>query len=76
MPKLSPIKARKLIKYLSKKGFYKVRQKGSHIFFTHQDGRTTVIPFHPTSAIGPGLLREILSDIKVSSEEFLKEVRK
>lgn len=72
MPKLSPIKARKLIKFLSKKGFYEVRQKGSHKFFSHQDGRTTVIPFHPTSEIGPGLLRQVLNDIKISAEEFQK----
>lgn len=76
MPKLTPIKARKLIKYLSKKGFYEVRQKKSHIFFSHQDGRTTVVPFHSTSEIGPGLLRQILSDIKISVEQFNKERKK
>lgn len=72
MAKLSPIKARILIKFLKKKSFNEVRQKGSHKFFSHQDGRTTVIPFHPDQEIGPGLLRNILNDIKISPEEFKK----
>lgn len=72
MPKLPPIKARKLIKFLQKRGFREIRQKGSHIFFSHIDGRTTLIPYHPSSEIRPGLLRKILEDIKVSPEEFMK----
>ena len=70
MPKLSPIKAKVLIKFLQKKGFQEIRQKGSHKFFRHSDGRTTVVPYHPTSEIGPGLLRNILNEIKISPEEF------
>ena len=72
MPKLSPIKAEKLIKILRKKGFNEIRQKGSHKFFLHLDGRTTVIPFHPTKEINPGLLRKILDDIKLSGDELRK----
>jgi len=72
MPKLSPVKARKLIKFLQKKNFYEVRQKGSHKFFAHPDGRTTIVPFHPRKEIGSGLLRKILNDIQVSPEEFLR----
>jgi len=70
MTKISPIKARKLIKFLKREGFLEVRQKGSHKFFAHPDGRTTVIPFHPAKEIGPGLLRKILDDIKVSPKEL------
>lgn len=72
MPKLSPVKPRIIIEYLKKQGFVKVRQKGSHIFFAHKDGRTTVIPHHPTGEIRPGLLRKILHDIGVSPKEFLR----
>lgn len=72
MSRLSPIKARRLIKILLKLDFIKVRQKGSHAFFAHADGRTTVVPIHPAKQIGTGLLREILSDIKKSPEEFKK----
>ena len=72
MPKLSPVKARRLIKLLQDKGFYEIRQKGSHKFFLHFDGRTTVIPFHPSKEIGPGLLRKILADVKIDLVEFLE----
>jgi predicted RNA binding protein YcfA (HicA-like mRNA interferase family) len=72
MAKLPPIKARKLIKFLKKKNFFEVRQKGSHKFFSHRDGRTTVVPYHPEAEIGPGLLRKILTDIEISPEEFLR----
>lgn len=72
MSGLSPIKARELIKILQKLGFAQKRQKGSHIFFSHADGRTTVVPDHPTKQIGIGLLRSILRDINISPEEFKK----
>jgi len=72
MPKLSPVKSRKLIKYLQKLGFEEIRQKGSHRFFSHTDGRTTVVPFHPVTEIRPSLLRKILQDIKVSPKTYLR----
>jgi len=70
MTALSPIKARKLIKILIKLGFSQVRQKGSHAFFAHKDGRSTVVPIHPSKQIGKGLLRSILNDIQLSPDEF------
>jgi len=41
MPKLPTLRAIELIKILSKMGFEVLRQKGSHIFLKHSDGRTT-----------------------------------
>lgn len=73
MARLSPVKAKVLIKFLQKKGFCEIRQKGSHKFFRHPDGRTTVVPYHPTYEIGPGLLRKILNDVKITPEEFKRE---
>lgn len=72
MSGLSPIKAQKLLKILKKLGFIQNRQKGSHIFLSHSDGRTTVVPMHPGKQIGTGLLRSILHDIQVSPESFKK----
>lgn len=69
MPVLSP---RKMIKILRKLGFVKTRQEGSHIFFRHPDGRTTVIPFHQGQDIGRGLLRSILEDIKLTPQDLQK----
>lgn len=70
MSRLIPVNSTKLIRILSKCGFYLIRQKGSHAFFEHQDGRTTVIPIHKGEDIGKGLLKDILNDIKMSNGEF------
>ena len=70
MTRLPTVKARKLLKVLRKLGFVKVRQEGSHAFFKHPDGRTTVVPIHRGKDIGRGLLREILKDVNCSPDEF------
>jgi predicted RNA binding protein YcfA (HicA-like mRNA interferase family) len=70
MSKLPIIKAKKLIKILKKLGFFPIRQEGSHIFFKHPDGRTTVVPYHPSQDIGRGLLRAIIEDIKITPQQF------
>jgi predicted RNA binding protein YcfA (HicA-like mRNA interferase family) len=71
MPKLVPIKPKKLVKILITLGFEKRDAEGSHVFFSHLDGRTTVIPIH-THEISRGLLRKILNDIQISVEEYEK----
>lgn len=70
MTKLPALKPQELIKIIHKLGFVNVRQSGSHIFFRHADGRTTVMPFHKGKDIGRGLLRAILNDIHISPQEF------
>lgn len=72
MSKLPSLKTREVIKILHKLGFRMVRQKGSHAFFAHPDGRTTVVPTHQGRNIGKGLLHSILHDIKISPDEFIK----
>jgi len=72
MSRLPIIKPGKLIKTLTKLGFRKIRQEGSHVFFKHPDGRTTVVPLHPGKDIGRGLLRAILNDVKITPKEFQK----
>ncbi|MBS3124605.1 type II toxin-antitoxin system HicA family toxin [Candidatus Woesearchaeota archaeon] len=37
---------------LEKKGFVPIRQKGSHRFYEHSDGRTVVVPIHSNKDIG------------------------
>lgn len=70
--RLPTIKARDVMRVLRKIGFYKVRQKGAHVFFQHPDGRTTLVPRHNGEDIGRGLLRQILREIKLPPEEFIK----
>jgi predicted RNA binding protein YcfA (HicA-like mRNA interferase family) len=72
MSKLPLVKSRELVKIIHKLGFSHTRQKGSHAFFSNPNGRTTVVPIHPTKQIGRGLLRSILNDIQLSPEEFIK----
>lgn len=71
MPKLIPIKAKNLIKILKALGFSERDAEGSHVFFKHPDGRTTVIPVH-NKELSRGLLRKILNDIQLSVEEYEK----
>lgn len=72
MAKLPLLKASELAKVLKKLGFKLKRQEGSHMFFEHPDGRTTVVPNHPAEEIDRGLLTKIVKqDLQISREEFL-----
>lgn len=71
MPKLIPIKPKRLVKILFYLGFEKRDAEGSHVFFAHTDGRTTIIPMH-NRELSKGLLRKILNDIQLSVEEYDK----
>ena len=76
MPKLPLLTANELAKIIKKFGFEFKRQEGSHMFFEHSDGRTTIIPNHPGEDIDRGLLNKIVKhDLKISREGFLKLVK-
>ena len=76
MAKLPILSAREFFKVLEKLGFEKIRQEGSHAFFRHPDGRTTLVPVHPTEDIDRGLLNKIIKkDLNISREEFLKNLK-
>ena len=71
MSKLPILTAQEIIRILKKIDFEIIRQKGSHIFLAHEDGRTTVVPVHPEEDIGRGLLRKIIKeDVKISIQDF------
>lgn len=72
MTNLPVLKAKDLVRILKKFGFKEMRQKGSHLFFQHSDGRTTLVSMHSGEDIGRGLLRQILREIELSPDEFLK----
>lgn len=69
MPKLVPIKPKQLVKILVFLGFIKRDAQGSHVFFSHVDGRTTVVPMH-NRELSRGFLRKILNDIQLSVDEY------
>ena len=66
------LKPRQVIAALQQLGFIKVRQRGSHKQFRHPDGRVTTVPDHKGRDISPGLLRQIVEDIRISAEDFLR----
>jgi len=68
--KLVIIPAAKMAKILQQLGFKLIRQKGSHVFFKHSDGRATVIPMHKGEDLGKGITRSILADIEISLEDY------
>jgi len=68
MPRLVPIRPRRLKRILATLGFRERDAEGSHVFFRHPDDRTTVIPMN--EEIGKGLLKKILNDIKISVQEY------
>ncbi|HLC97200.1 MAG TPA: type II toxin-antitoxin system HicA family toxin [Candidatus Nanoarchaeia archaeon] len=74
--KLPLLSSKEVCKFLEKEGFQLIRQKGSHCFYRHPDGRTTVIPVHSNKDIKRGLLKAILEEIRISREEFFKRYRR
>ncbi len=72
MSRLPALGFRQMERILSGLGFQAVRQKGSHVFFRHSDGRTTTVPNHPGRDLARPLLREILREIELSVEDFQK----
>jgi predicted RNA binding protein YcfA (HicA-like mRNA interferase family) len=70
MTHLPAVNFRTMERALLRLGFQAVRQKGSHVFYRHPDGRTTTLPNHPGRDLARPLVREILREINVSTEEF------
>ena len=64
-----------MCKFLEKEGFVMLRQKGSHRFYQHPDGRTVVVPVHSNKDIGKGLLKAILDEISMDREEFFDKLK-
>ena len=66
MSKLQLVDAKTLEKLLFMLDFKKIRQKGSHVFYRHPDGRTTTIPHHKKRVISRPLIRIILKEIEIT----------
>lgn len=65
------MRARDVIRYLESLGFAQARQRGSHKFFRHPDGRAATVPDHRGEDLGRGVLAKILRDAQSSPAEFL-----
>ncbi len=71
MSRLPIVKSSRLEKLLLQLGFVFERQKGSHAFYRHPDGRYTTIPHHAGKDLPRELIRSILKQISLSTEEFI-----
>jgi predicted RNA binding protein YcfA (HicA-like mRNA interferase family) len=76
LSKLKLVKAREMEKLLFGLGFEKVRQKGSHAFYRHPDGRTTTVPHHKARILARPLIGEILREIELTIEDYNKHLEK
>jgi predicted RNA binding protein YcfA (HicA-like mRNA interferase family) len=76
MSKFPALSGKAIIDVLKKNGFAVRRQKGSHVFLSHPDGRATVVPIHSGETIGPGLFAKILRDTELSKADFIKTAKK
>ncbi len=76
MNRLPALDFKTMDKILRRLGFEQIRQKGSHIFYRHPDGRTTTVPNHPGRDLARPLVREILREIELTPEQFAAELEK
>ncbi len=71
MSKLPLVDAKTFEKLLLSLDFIIQRQKGSHVFYRHPDGRYTTLPHHKGRDLGRSLTRAILRQIDITPEEFI-----
>jgi predicted RNA binding protein YcfA (HicA-like mRNA interferase family) len=74
--KLPLVKVKVFERLLFYLGFEIKRQKGSHVFYRHPDGRYTTLPHHGNQEIGRSLLRQILREIEISPEQLIEVLKK
>jgi predicted RNA binding protein YcfA (HicA-like mRNA interferase family) len=65
---LPTVSGQETVKALSRLGFERVSQRGSHVKIRNQEGRIAIIPMH--SELARGTLRSILRQADVTPEAF------
>jgi predicted RNA binding protein YcfA (HicA-like mRNA interferase family) len=75
MSKFPSVTGKQIAATPKKAGFVAVRQRGSHVFLRHPDGRATVVPTHTGETIGPGLLSKILRDAELTRDDLTELLR-
>ena len=73
--KLPLLSSKEVCKFLEKQGFVMIRQKGSHRFYRHTDGRSTVVLIHSNKDIKRTLLKAILNEIRMTRKEFFEKYK-
>jgi len=70
MSRLPRVRATEAIAALRKAGYEVVRIKGSHHVLASPAGKKIVVPVHAGEDLGPGLLRQILREAELSTDQF------
>jgi predicted RNA binding protein YcfA (HicA-like mRNA interferase family) len=70
MTRLPRATGKDIVRALQKVGFPVDSTRGSHVFLKHPDGRATAVPAHPGETPGPGILRSILRDAKLTADDL------
>ena len=73
MPKLPTLSGHEVMKALSKAGFVKKRQKGSHVILVRENNigkKAVVVPLH--KEIDRGTLAEIIRQSGMKRDKFLE----
>jgi len=74
--RLPVLKAKELVRILQKDGFVFAHQKGSHATYKHTVTKKRItIPMHPGKDLKRGLVKGILNELGLSTDEFLKKLR-
>lgn len=71
MPPLPRVTGREVVRARERLGWVVVARRGSHVKLKHPNrgGRVTV-PMHPGETFGPGLVRSILAQAGITTDEF------
>jgi predicted RNA binding protein YcfA (HicA-like mRNA interferase family) len=73
MPKLKPLKAKEVIRKLKKLGYSGPYPGGKHMRMVHpQKGIIIPIPMHKGKDVSVGLIREIINEVGISRDEWIK----
>lgn len=72
MSRLPALKVKDIIRRLTKAGYAKWRQSGSHLsMYRQSDNRTVTIPVHFGKDVPRGTLRAIIREAGMSVDEFI-----
>jgi len=74
MSKLALVTSKEMCKIAERRGFQKLRQKGSHATYADNYGNATVIPMH-AGDMKRSLIRSIIRDLGLTIDEY-EQLRK
>ena len=78
MPKIPPLKAKRVVNALLKSGFYIHHQSGSHVQLRHETNSKlrVTIPRHDRFDLPPFVVNSILKQADISREDLISLLKK